>query len=112
MQCADGELILASQFCDFSVDCGDYSDEYNVIGVKCNGARSDCYLPQINLFDDAAHCKNGFDLGFKDNTAVFSQKVTIHVFEIIEVLCFSQLRKILIVNFCYDVVRNLEKSLL
>ena len=34
-----------------------------------------------------------------------------YVFKIIEVLCFSQLRKILIVNFFYDVMRNHENLL-
>ena len=71
MQCADGELILASGFCDSFVDCGDYSDELEFIGFRCNGVRRSCCLPQINLFDNAAHCENGSDLRFKDNSSWF-----------------------------------------
>ena len=71
MQCADGELILASQFCDFFEDCGDDSDENVFIGFQCSGVREVCNLPQINLFDDAAHCKNGSDLRFKNNSSWF-----------------------------------------
>ena len=29
------------------------------------------YLPQINLFDNAAHCKNGSDLRFNGNSTWF-----------------------------------------
>ena len=71
LQCADGELILASQFCDYSLDCGDDSDVYGVAGFQCNGILGNCYLPQINLFDNAAHCKNGSDLRFKNNSFRF-----------------------------------------
>ena len=71
MQCADGELILASQFCDFTSDCSDYSDENKTHGFRCSGVRGVCQLPQINLFDNAAHCKNGSDLRFNDNGSWF-----------------------------------------
>ena len=94
MQCADGELILASQFCDFSVDCSDYSDEYEVFGFKCIGVTSDCFLPQINLLDNAAHCKNGSDLRFNDNSSWFKCLDNKHIISTDEV-CDNEIN-------CYD----------
>ena len=45
-QCGDGKLIPASRFCDFTLDCSGYNDEYDfvVTGIQCNGIRGVCYL--------------------------------------------------------------------
>ena len=63
LQCADGTLIGASQFCDRSVDCFDQSDEMrNRPGFKCSNSLTACVLPQQNLFDDYPHCLDRSDL--------------------------------------------------
>ena len=73
MQCSDGELILASLLCDSMFDCSDYSDELSLFGFKCEENLSDynCYLPQINLYDDVAHCNDGSDLCLTNNNSCF-----------------------------------------
>ena len=62
MQCQDGELILASQFCDGISDCNDSTDESRSGGFVCDTFQRDCYLPEINLFDHIAHCSDDSDL--------------------------------------------------
>ena len=63
MQCADGSLISASQFCDNQIDCPDKSDEISdQVGFKCSSTLYACVLPQINLYDTIKHCEDGSDL--------------------------------------------------
>ena len=67
-QCADSRLIFFSQFCDGFADCSDGSDEItNRPGFKC----SKCILPQLNLFDEFAHCDDSSDLCFANESACF-----------------------------------------
>ena len=64
-QCNDGSLKLAFQFCDGIVNCYDKSDEiYNSRGFKCAGLKSTkkCVLPQRNLLDNVAQCRDESDL--------------------------------------------------
>ena len=64
-QCADGSLLISSQFCNYHVDCPDDSDEIrNEPGFKCLGDIGSCVLPQRNLFDNVSHCQDGSDLCF------------------------------------------------
>ena len=57
LQCADGSLILARQFCNGHADCPDGSDEVrNQPGFKCSKSFYSCNLPQLNLYDDFPHC--------------------------------------------------------
>ena len=67
LQCSDGTLILASQFCDGNIDCPDNSDEAtDQLGFKCLKSDS-CVLPQPNLYDDFAHCLDNSDLCNESN---------------------------------------------
>ena len=64
-QCNDGSLGLAFQFCNNNIDCPDKSDEIeDEVGFKCFGFKSTrkCVLPQRNLHDDVAQCKDESDL--------------------------------------------------
>ena len=64
-QCNDGSLGLTSQLCNGIVDCLDKSDEIQYgHGFKCVTAHSNrkCVLPQRNLHDDVAHCRDESDL--------------------------------------------------
>ena len=64
-QCDDGSLQLTYQLCNGIVDCLDKSDEiYYQYGFKCFPAYSNrkCVLPQPNLHDNVAHCRDQSDL--------------------------------------------------
>ena len=64
-QCNDGSLGLTYQLCDGTVDCLDRSDETQYRhGFKCVAIDSDrkCILPQRNLHDNVAQCKDESDL--------------------------------------------------
>ena len=64
LQCNDGGYIFLDHFCDGVFDCNDESDEEQwASSFVCNG----CTLPQSNLYDDVAHCKDGSDLCFGSN---------------------------------------------
>ena len=68
-QCADGSLALSSHFCDNEINCPDNSDEIrNQFGFKCARSRNACVLPQRNLYDSVAHCEDGSDLCFINDT--------------------------------------------
>ena len=80
-QCDDGSLQLTYQLCNGIVDCLDKSDEIQYQhGFKCVTAYSDrkCVLPQRNLHDDVAHCKDKSDL-CKNNSCFqcFDQRLLI-----------------------------------
>ena len=71
-QCDDGSLGLIYQFCNGIVNCFDKSDEIQYQhGFKCVAVDSDrkCVLPQRNLYDDVAQCKDEFD--FCKNNSCF-----------------------------------------
>ena len=64
-QCDDGRLGLTYQLCDGLVDCLDKSDEIqHQHGFKCVAVDSDrkCVLPQRNLHDNVAQCRDKSDL--------------------------------------------------
>ena len=62
-QCTDGELILATEFCDSHYDCHDASDETrNQPGFRCY--QKSCVLPQRNLYDNISHCPDESDICF------------------------------------------------
>ena len=70
-QCSDGSLIGAFQFCDGNMDCPDKSDEIrHQPGFKCTPSPEECVLPQLNIRDNIAHCKNAWDL-CQDNHSCF-----------------------------------------
>ena len=64
-QCDDGRLGLTYQLCNGLVDCLDKSDEIqHQHGFKCVAVDSDrkCVLPQRNLHDNVAQCRDKSDL--------------------------------------------------
>ena len=64
-QCDDGRLGLTYQLCNGLVDCLDKSDEIQYQhGFKCVAVDSDrkCVLPQQNLHDNVAQCRDESDL--------------------------------------------------
>ena len=64
-QCDDGRLGLTYQLCNGLVDCLDKSDEIqHQHGFKCVAVDSDrkCVLPQRNLHDNVAQCRDESDL--------------------------------------------------
>ena len=64
-QCNDGSLQLTYQLCNGIVDCLDKSDEIQYEhGFKCVPAYSNrkCVLPQQNLHDNLAQCRDKSDL--------------------------------------------------
>ena len=64
-QCDDGRLGLTYQLCNGLVDCLDKSDEIqHQHGFKCVAVDSEkkCVLPQRNLHDNVAHCRDESDL--------------------------------------------------
>ena len=64
-QCDDGRLGLTHQLCNGLVDCLDKSDEiYYQHGFKCVAVDSNkkCVLPQLNLHDNVAQCRDQSDL--------------------------------------------------
>ena len=64
-QCNDGRLGLTYQLCNGLVDCLDKSDEIqHQHGFKCVAIDSNrkCVLPQRNLNDNVAQCKDKSDL--------------------------------------------------
>ena len=64
-QCDDGRLGLTYQLCNGIVDCLDKSDEIlNHHGFKCVAVDSNrkCVLPQRNLHDNVAQCRDESDL--------------------------------------------------
>ena len=68
-QCNNGNVGLTNQLCNGKIDCFDKSDEIQYQhGFKCVAIDSDrkCVLPQRNLYDDVAQCKDESDL-CKDN---------------------------------------------
>ena len=70
-QCNDGGLGVAFEFCDGNIDCNDNSDEIqNQPGFKCAGTNSNatCVLPQRNLYDGVAQCRDESDLCIKNNS--------------------------------------------
>jgi len=70
LQCDNGGLLLAANFCDNFYDCDDFSDEIrNQPGFKCSPAT--CILPQRNLYDNVSHCADGSDLCFNGNNTCF-----------------------------------------
>ena len=80
-QCDDGNLGLTHQLCDGIVDCLDKSDEIqHQYGFKCVAVDSNrkCVLPQRNLHDDVAQCRDKSDL-CKNNSCFqcFDQRLLI-----------------------------------
>ena len=63
-QCNDGDYIFLDRFCDGVIECNDKSDEDRLVA---NFVSNGCILPQSNLYDDMAHCKDGSDLCFGSN---------------------------------------------
>ena len=64
-QCDDGRLGLTHQLCNGLVDCLDKSDEIqHQHGFKCVAVDSNrkCVLPQRNLHDNVAQCRDESDL--------------------------------------------------
>ena len=64
-QCNDGSVGLTNQLCNGKIDCFDKSDEIQYQhGFKCVAIDSDrkCVLPQPNLHDDYAQCRDKSDL--------------------------------------------------
>ena len=64
-QCDDGRLGLTYQLCNGLVDCHDKSDEIqHQHGFKCVAVDSErkCVLPQRNLYDNVAQCRDESDL--------------------------------------------------
>ena len=64
-QCDDGGLGLTYQLCNGIIDCLDKSDEIqHQHGFKCVAVDSNrkCVLPQRNLLDDVAQCRDESDL--------------------------------------------------
>ena len=64
-QCDDGGLGLTNQLCNGLVDCLDKSDKIqHQHGFKCVAVDSDrkCVLPQRNLRDNVAQCRDESDL--------------------------------------------------
>ena len=64
-QCDNGGLGLTYQLCNGRIDCFDKSDEIQYQhGFKCVAIDSDrkCVLPQRNLYDDVAQCRDESDL--------------------------------------------------
>ena len=71
-QCSDGSLSLMSKFCDGVDDCPDNSDEQrNEPGFKCIRSSTACVLPQRNLYDNFAQCKDQVDLCVGENSSCF-----------------------------------------
>ena len=69
MPCANRELILASQFCDFTSDCCGYSSEYDYVAMAFNALET--IFIYLKLICAAAHCKNCSDLRFQINCSWF-----------------------------------------
>ena len=64
-QCDDGSLGLTFQLCDGIFNCRDKSNEILYKReLKCLGVGSsrNCVLPQRNLYDNLAQCKDQSDL--------------------------------------------------
>ena len=80
-QCDDGGLGLTYQLCNGIVDCLDKSDEIqHQHGFKCIAVDSErkCVLPQRNLHDNVAQCRDESDL-CKNNSCFqcFDQRLLI-----------------------------------
>ena len=80
-QCDDGRLGLTYQLCNGLVDCLDKSDEIqHQHGFKCVAVDSErkCVLPQQNLHDNIAQCRDESDL-CKNNSCFqcFDQRLLI-----------------------------------
>ena len=68
--CNNYELIPGYQFCNKMPDCDDQSDEIHYgVGFRCFGIDSTfpCVLPQRNLYDGFAQCKDQSDLCIIDS---------------------------------------------
>ena len=64
-QCDDGSVGITNQLCNGIIDCNDKSDEVQYQhGFKCVAIDSyrKCVLPQRNLHDDVAQCRDESDL--------------------------------------------------
>ena len=110
-QCDDGSLGVAFQFCDGEINCHDASDEIqHQHGFKCFGLNSTrkCVLPQRNLYDNVAQCRDESDL-CKNNSCFlcFDRRLLISSKQVCDGLfdCYDWSDE----NFCQN---NLENNLI